>query len=57
MQLQEFKKVYSAPSIERIKLDSEISLSIQSFGDDPFEPGDLSKSNNVPDYFGDGLKT
>ncbi len=55
MQLQNFKKVYLAPAIEHVQLDSEISLSLQSFGDDPFEPGVIYSSNNVPDYFGEGL--
>lgn len=33
------KKIYNSPNVERIELDNEISLTLDSFGSDPFEPG------------------
>jgi len=44
------KLTYSPPQIERIKLDNEISLALEStppFG--PFESGNLGSS--APEYF------
>jgi len=32
------KKIYNSPNVERIELDNEISLTLDSFGSDPIEP-------------------
>ena len=50
------KKRYSAPYIERLELDNEISLVLQSALPDPGEPGVLSSTS--PEYFNnDPFKT
>lgn len=41
------KRIYSAPVIEQIKLDNEISLALESTPP-VFE---LSKGSNAPEYF------
>jgi hypothetical protein len=41
-------KFYQTPSIERIKLDNEISLVMTSAP--PFGPDEV-KNNQIPDYF------
>jgi hypothetical protein len=43
------KQIYNAPTIEQIKLDTEISLILESAGSDPGEPGYLGSS--APEYF------
>ena len=48
------KRTYTAPNIERIKLDNEISLALESTP--PIGPGWESK--NAPEYFNnDPFKT
>jgi len=49
MIIQNKKAKYRTPTVELIVLDNEISLSLQSFGNDPYEPGMTSQSS--PDYF------
>lgn len=46
MIIQNKKAKYCSPIIERILLDNAISLSLQSFGDDPLEPGLISLSSH-----------
>jgi len=43
------KRIYCTPFIERIKLDNEISLVLESAGSDPGEPGTFS--SNATEYF------
>ena len=43
------KRIYSAPNIDYVKLDTEISLVLMSGGNDPGDPG--TTSSKLPDYF------
>lgn len=48
------KRTYNSPTIERIKLDNEISLVLQSAPDDP----EKYSSTSAPEYFNnDPFKT
>jgi len=51
-----YKPNYSAPKIERIELDNEISLTLDSTP--PTGPNELSSAGKAPDYFNnDPFKT
>ena len=43
------KKIYVLPRIEKIKLDNEISLALESGNSDPGEPGSIGSL--TPEYF------
>ena len=45
------KRAYSMPMVERIKLDNEISLVLQSNGTPPIIPGESLHVQNAPEYF------
>ncbi len=44
------KKSYESPIINRIELDNEISLALESFGD-PGEPGTIGSLMKAPEHF------
>jgi len=44
------KRAYRPPLVERIKLDNEISLVLQS-GEPPIKPGGSLHVQNAPEYF------
>lgn len=55
MKSNQQKPIYSAPQIDRIVLDSEISLALQSTDEPPFGPNELSQVFPKKDPFQDGI--